>query len=225
MVDISEDEWMKISLIDNWQELYKPEQVKVYSLGVKDCELVNEAFDKLYEQSCMIWTTQSTPCTYHCFLVWKTTLTEQKSCVVVNIQALNQITMSDTYSVSNQMNILTAVQEADYIFTVNCAFFFYQWRVKSQDCHKLTVSSHWGQEMFNITVMRYRNSSVYVQQIIDCILQLHCDFFRAYVDNIIIYTKFSLPDYIEHLDLVFKSLTEKGICLSSKKSFLDYLTV
>ena len=225
MVDISEDKWMKISLIDNWQELYKSEQVKVYSLGVKDCELINEAFDKLHEQSCMIWTTQSTLFTYLCFVVWKTTLTEQKGCVVVDIWALNWITMSDTYSVSSQTDILTAVQEADYIFTVNCAFFFYQWRVKSQNCHKLTVSSHWGQEMFNVTVIEYENSSVYVQWMIDCILWLHCDFFRVYVDNIVIYTKFSLSDHIEHLDLVFKFLTEKGICLSSKKSFLDYLTV
>ena len=42
----------------------------------------------------------------------------------------------------------------------------------------------------------------------------------------IIYTKFcSLLNHIEYLDLVFKFLTEKGIYLSLKKSFFDYLTV
>ena len=45
---------MKISQLDNWKELYKPEQVKVYSLGTKNCELIDEVFDKLYKQSCMI---------------------------------------------------------------------------------------------------------------------------------------------------------------------------
>ena len=61
---------------------------------------------------------------------------------------------------------------------------------------------------------------------IDCILWSHCDFFRVYINDIIIYTKFySLLNHIEHLDLVFKSLMKKGICLSLKKSFLDYLTV
>ena len=34
---------MKISLLNNWQELYKSEQVKVYLLYMKDCELIDEA--------------------------------------------------------------------------------------------------------------------------------------------------------------------------------------
>ena len=74
--------------------------------------------------------------------------------------------------------------------------------------------------------MRYRNSSAYVQRIIDWILQPHCGFFRAYVNNIIIYIKSSsINDHLIHLNKVFKLLTEKGIYLSSKKSFLSYLTV
>ena len=77
-----------------------------------------------------------------------------------------------------------------------------------------------------MAVMSYRNSSTYVQQMIDRILQPHCDFSRAYVDNIIIYTKLkSLNDHLTHLDKVFSSLTKKGICLSPKKSFLGYPTV
>ena len=74
--------------------------------------------------------------------------------------------------------------------------------------------------------MRYRNLSAYVQQMIDQILQSHCGFFRAYVDNIIIYIKMkSLNNHLIHLNKVFKSLAEKGICLFSKKFFLRYLTV
>ena len=109
VADVSEEEWIEISLLENWQKLYKPEQVKVYSLSIKDCELINEAFDKLHQQDWMIWTTQSTPFTYLCFVVWKTPSTEQKDRVVVNIQALNQIMMSDTYSVLSQADILAAV--------------------------------------------------------------------------------------------------------------------
>ena len=98
--------------------------------------------------------------------------------------------------------------------------------MKSQNCHKLTVSSHWDQEMFNITVMSYRNSSVYVQRMIDCILWSHCDFFRVYINNIIIYTKMkSLDDHLIYLNKVFSSLAEKKIYPFSKKSFSNYLTV
>ena len=61
---------------------------------------------------------------------------------------------------------------------------------------------------------------------IDQILQSHLDFFRVYIDNIVIYTKScTLQDYLEHLNKIFELLTEKGICLFSKKLFLDYLTV
>ena len=55
---------------------------------------------------------------------------------------------------------------------------------------------------------------------------MHCDFFRAYIDNIIIYIKIKfIDDYLIHLNKIFKSLAEKEIYLSSKKSFLNYLTV
>ena len=39
---------MEIPLLDNWQELYKSGQAKVYLLGTKDCKVVDEAFDKLH---------------------------------------------------------------------------------------------------------------------------------------------------------------------------------
>lgn len=61
---------------------------------------------------------------------------------------------------------------------------------------------------------------------IDWILQSHCDFFWAYIDDIVIYIKLkSLNNHLSHLDEVFKFLTEKEICLSSTKSFLSYFTV
>ena len=167
VADVPEAEWMEIPLLDNWQELYKPGQAKVYPLGTKDCELVDQAFDKLHQQGCMTWTTQSTPFTYPCFVVWKTTPNGRKGWVVVNIRALNRITMPNAYPVPSQADILAAVQGAAYISTVDCASFFYQWRVKPQDSHKLTVSSHQGQETFQVAVMSYRNSPAYVQQMID----------------------------------------------------------
>ena len=80
--------------------------------------------------------------------------------------------------------------------------------------------------MFKITVISYRNSSVYVQRMIDHILEPYWDFFRVYINDIVIYMKsHTLCNHLEHLNKIFKLLTEKDICLFSKKSFLDYLTV
>lgn len=146
--------------------------------------------------------------------------------MVVDIRALNQITMPDAYPVPSQADILAAVQGTTYISTVDCASFFYQWRVKLQDRHKLTVSSHRGQETFQVAVMGYRNLPAYVQRMIDRILCPHRDFSKAYVDDIVIYTKSKrLSNHIAHLDSVFKSLMEKRISLAPRKSFLGYPTV
>lgn len=44
--------------------------------------------------------------------------------VVVNIKTFNKITMLNAYSVFFQADILTTIQNAKYIFTVNCNSFF-----------------------------------------------------------------------------------------------------
>ena len=71
-VDIPEEQWMDIPLLENWRDLYNPCQAKVYPLGVKDREEVDKLFDKLHEQDRMEWTASSTSFTYLCFVVWRT---------------------------------------------------------------------------------------------------------------------------------------------------------
>ena len=87
----------------------------------------------------------------------------QKEQMIVDIHSLNKISQSDFYSLSLQINIISAVQDCQYISTVNCTFFFYQWLVNPEDQHKFTVISHREQEHFNVAVMNYHNSSLYVQ--------------------------------------------------------------
>ena len=41
---------MKISLIENWKNIYKIGQARVYSIDIRDKEVIDEAFDKLYKQ-------------------------------------------------------------------------------------------------------------------------------------------------------------------------------
>ena len=50
IVNISESEWINISLLNNWRELYKAEQVKVYSLRRQNRELIDKIFNKLYAE-------------------------------------------------------------------------------------------------------------------------------------------------------------------------------
>ena len=149
---------------------------------------------------------------------------ERKGRVVVDIRALNKVTMSDAYPVSSQAEILAEVKDSTFISTVDAASFFYQWWVKRHHRHRLTVASHRGQESFKVPVMGYRNSPAYVQRMIDKILRSFRKFCRAYVDDIVIFSK-SLPEHIEHLTQVFQALTAMNIHLSPKKSFLGYPSV
>ena len=223
--NIPESEWMEIPLVNNWMELYKPGQARVYPVGQKDRKVIDSAFDKLHKQGRMEWTTESTPFTYPCFVVWKNLADgRKKGRVVVDIRALNKITLPDAYPVPSQSNILSAVSGALHISTVDCCSFFYHWLVKREHRYCLTVLSHRGQETFKVAVMGYRNSPAYVQQMIDRILRPFQTFARAYVDDIVIFSN-SFEDHIKHLHQVFKTLTYYNICLAPEKSFLGYPSV
>ena len=101
IVDLSEKQWMDISLIDDWQEKYKPDQAWVYSLDANDRAIVDKVFDKLHNQNQMKWITSFTSFSFSCFVVWHILSDNtQKDCVVINIRVLNKISISDVYSVS-----------------------------------------------------------------------------------------------------------------------------
>ena len=104
---------------------------------------------------------------------------------------------------------------------MDCSAFFYQWRVKKEHRDRLTVSSHHGQETFNVAVMGFKNSPAYVQRMVDNILREHRNYSRTYVDNI---TIFSIEKtlHLAHLDVVFGTLDGKNIKLSPRKSFIAY---
>ena len=124
----------------------------------------------------------------------------------------------------SQADILADLRRATHISTVNCLAFFYQWKVKPDQKHRLTVFSHRGQEVFNVTVMGYKNLPAYTQQQINRILQLHQRYARAYVDDIVIFLKL-LEEHLRYLQNIFQELTTIRIILLPNKSFLAYPSV
>ena len=171
--------WMIISLVDRWDP--KKVTVKVYSMTEKNCNEIDKTFNKLYEQRWMKFSNELTSFVYLIFVVWRTITKKDdfithKTRVVVNIQRLNKITMLNSYSLLHQSDIITAVKGCLYIFIMNSVIFFYQWLIVCQDWHKLTVITHQGLKHFKVTVMKFWNSSLYIQCQIDWILQLHCSY-------------------------------------------------
>ena len=220
-VDIPEEEWMPIPL--------KPDAVakpsRVYPVSQKDREVIDSTFDKLHAQGKMEWSSQPTPYSYPVFVVWKQLSDgSKKGRVVVDIRGLNKITESDAYPLPLQSDIIAAVAGAPYISTVDGNSYFHQFRVRHKDRHKLTVVSHRGQEQFNVALMGYKGSPPYVQRQTDRLLRPLRDFARAYVDDMITFSK-TLSEHLEHLRKLFTLFRQRRVCLNPKKSFLGYPSV
>ncbi len=49
VINVPESEEIEILLLENWRELYKPGQARVYPLGDRDKEVIDREFDKLYD--------------------------------------------------------------------------------------------------------------------------------------------------------------------------------
>ena len=227
-MNISELNYLQVSLKTNWKEETVKLSKQIYFLSENVRQLVNDKFDKLHCQDQMKWSTQFISFDFSVFIVWKMiisdSLSKWKSYVVMNIQGLNQISQSDFYFLFLQTNITAVIQECHYILTVNCASFFYQWLVNLINQHKFTVVLHQSQKHFNVAVMKYCNSSSYVQQQMNEILYVFQAFAQEYVNNIVIFSR-TLNEHVNHLHQVFQLFQNLNINLESKKFYLDYLTV
>ena len=127
--------------------------------------VVDKVFDKLHSQKRLGWTSGSTPFSFPIFIVWKTLPNgSRKGRPVIDIRGLNAIMLPNVYLLSLQSDLIAAVKDCGYISVVDCASFFYQWRVYLEDRHKLMVISYRGQETFNVAVMGFKNSPAYVQR-------------------------------------------------------------
>ncbi|KAI0997352.1 hypothetical protein K3495_g10831 [Podosphaera aphanis] len=215
---------LEIPLVDNWKELYKACQARVYPVGRDEQKIIDSVFDKLHDQNRMEWTKRPTPFSFPVFVVYRDMATKKAGRVVVDIRALNKITLKDAYPVPLQAEILAATQGCDFLSTVDCSSFFYQWWVKPEHRHRLTVSTHRGQETFKVPVMGFRNSVAYVQRMIDNILRDHREYCRVYIDDIVIFSQ-TAEDHAKHLRAVFAKLNAHNITLSPHKSFIGYPSI
>jgi hypothetical protein len=199
----------------------KIEIVKVYSMNSTKRHLIDEIFDKLHDQQKMHWIIEFTTHDAFVFVVWRMINEKKKERVIIDIRDLNKITKFDSYSMSLQFDVIEVVFDVKFIFVIDVAAFFYQFRVQKTDRHKLTVVSHREQKYFFVASMRFKNSSTYTQRRINIILRdlKHCC--RAFIDDITIFSD-TFNEHIKHLHLIFQRLLEYDIKLNSLKAFLDF---
>ena len=220
-VDIPESDWMPINLKPGAD----PKPARVYPLSQKDRDVVDDTFNKMHEQGKMSFVTQPTRFSYPVFVVWRT-LSDgtRKGRVVVDIRGLNQITESDSYPLPLQSDIIASLAGYRYITVVDAVGWFHQFRVKPSDRDKFTVVSHRGQEQSSVALMGYKGSPPYVQRQTDQLLRPYRSFARAYMDDMIVFSR-TLDKHIEHLHQLLSLFRERRISLAPNKSFVGYPSV
>ena len=149
---------------------------------------------------------------------------KRKSRVMIDIRNLNKIIELNIYSMSLQANVTTLIIDCFYISIFDAINFFYQWLMRIANRYKLTVVFHKNQKQFNVTIMKFKNSSVYVQRKIDAILRIYRVFAKTYVDDIVVFSRI-LKKHLDHLRQIFQLLNSYDIRLLFKKSFLNYSIV
>ena len=123
-----------------------------------------------------------------------------------------------------QFDIISIVQNCLYIIIVNCNEFFHQWRIRVNDKSKFIVVSYRDNEYFNVIVINFRNSSIYMQRKIDQLLREYCVFARIYINNVVIFNKI-LKKHIQHLTIIFSLFTRLRINLKFFKTYLSFFFV
>ena len=219
-VDIPEDQHMEINLKPG----ATPKPAKVYPAGKRDREVIDKTHDKLQASGRFSWSKHPTEHSYPVFVVWRDTPQGRKGRVVVDLRALNDMAVNDSYPLPLQSDIISLISGYEYITVVDAAGYFHQFLVKTKDRHKLTIVSHRGQEQSSVALMGYKGSPPYVQRQTDNILRPVRAFARAFVDDIVIFSH-TLQDHVQHLSAVFDILRQRRIVLSPAKSFIGYPSV
>ena len=89
------------------------------------------------------------------------------------------------------------------------------------DRHKLIVINHREQKSFNVAMIKYKNSSIYIQKQINRLFRVYRKFVKIYIDDIIIFSRI-LEKHVIHLRQIFEKLVQFNIFIKLIKTFIDY---
>ena len=224
-VNLPEKDWMTVPLTTDWNSVNAPRIVhKVYPLGERDRQVIDEEFDKLHKQGKMKWSTRPTPFGFPVFVVWRTVngpdgQPTRKHRVVTDIRGLNKLSTTDGHSIPMQSDIIAHIRGSNHISLMNGLAFFLQFSVAEEDRHKFSFITHRGKEQLNVAAMGFKNSPFYVQRVMDEQLRELREFCRVYIDDIVAFSK-TFAAHQAHLRRLFAKLVERRVTLSPKKTYM-----
>jgi len=153
------------------------------------------------------------------FVVYRGT----KARPVVDMRKLNAAMVGDTYPLPRQEDVIQAMQGMRWLGSADITSAFYQRLIHPAHRYCTAISTHWGREVFNVSIMGGK-TSVQRQQCLMDIRLIHRLSWRGascYVDDIVMYAP-AFADFLGIVDEVFSIVGNLGITLKAKKCFLGF---
>lgn len=101
---------MKVHLKPGWETKVLAIKPKVYLLDIEARHLVDKTFNKIYRLGYLKYKISHTSFSFTVFVVYKTNAKgEKKGRAIVNIRKLNNLVVSDAYSLPLESNIIASV--------------------------------------------------------------------------------------------------------------------
>lgn len=222
IIPMPEDQKMKVDFVDGWQSQLKP--VRSYPLGMKDREFLDQAHNKLHAQGKMSFETGPTSVACPTFVVWRETEGKTKGRPVVDLRPLNRVVVPDIYPLPDQDDVMSDMAGMKFFTSVDASAFFFQLPVRMDHRNRMVIISHRGLESSNVALMGFRNSPAFGQRFMDRLFFPHREFVRAYIDDIIIFSK-TAEEHLQHVATVFDLLDKNRVHISPLKSFVAYPSV
>lgn len=162
------EHWIKVHLKQGGKTNVSAIKPKVYLLGIQAKRPIDKTFDKMQCLDRLKYIISYTPFSFPVFVIYKTNAKRgKKRRAVVNISKLNDIVISDAYSLALQSDIVTSIQQCINLAVLNTALFFYKWLLHLNHPYMFIVITYQGQKIFQGLIMEDINLVAYVQRKIE----------------------------------------------------------
>jgi len=136
----------------------------------------------------------------------------------INYHKLNNMTRKDRYPLPLLNETLAQISRAKVFIKLNIRQAFHRIRMDPGSKDLTTFRTHYGTYKCKVLPFRLTNGlATYQRYINDVLFNYLNDFYTAYLDNIIIYSKNEL-EHEEHVHKVLQRLREAGLQVNIKKS-------
>lgn len=248
ILDLPDDEKMRIDLVDGWQHQIRP--CRPYPLGLEDQAVVDETLQPMRAEKKLEDMNFPTPMACPLFVVWKTSQASEaeflrqdgnttkdriirdkdgnyirrKGRMVIDLRPVNKIAVPDSYPLPSQDDMINRLLAKRYLSVADASSFFHQLPVWPGHRNRMVIISPRGLEVSNVVLMGFCNSPGHSQRFMDRHLRPFKDFADAFIDDVIVASD-TAEEHVEHLAKVLGMFDDLGLALSAKKSFLGYPAV